>query len=538
MVALGLSFEACSSTNVGFSPPGDGTSGGIGGMGHAGDAGSNNGGAAGHAGGGEHAGDSGEAGTAEGGASGEVGTGGDAGEKSVAGSGGAAPGGNGGGANAGNGGGGAPNGGSAGGGAPNGGSAGGGAPNGGSAGGGAPNGGSAGGGAGGGAPNGGAPNGGAPNGGAPNGGAPNGGSAGAGAPNGGGGTGGSANAVCGNQLLELGEQCDDGNTTRLDGCNSSCAFEQSQRANWFQMQFAADAFCVTNAFGSAFPNLTHATLKQNVDARVADGSFSLLFAFLGLADPTGPNGSAFSIGVLNGTPATGTGYDGRSDLDWWYMPAATTIDGNKIPISKLTAQISNGAVQASGVRLQLPLFSTVPLNVSSVLLRLPVGASSKPLSSTGAAPGHLPAEHLSTSLTSFATGGVQTDAGAGELCGNLSAASLRSEPIPSTFLSTGATPCTQNYGTSNSLLDLLVGGCTVSAFPLTLTAVFATQPDQVDPSTTNPGAGGPYKLSAASAHVISACTDKTNAPVNLDSCLGAAAYSSAFKLATDRVIIK
>jgi len=350
--------------------------------------------------------------------------------------------------------------------------------------------------------------------------------------------GGNPNPVCGNQLLESGEQCDDGNTVRLDGCDGTCAFEQSQRANWFKVQFSSDAFCPANRFGSAFALLSRSVFQQNIDARVADGSLSLLFAFVGLADPKGPNGSAFSLGVLNGTRAAGAGYDGKSDLDWWYAPALGTVDSGGNPLSKLAAQIATGVVSASGSKLLLPLISATPLSVSTVQMRLPVGASSKPLASTGAPPGHLAAEHLSPTLTSFASGGVQTEAGAGELCGDISAASLKAELIPADYLSGGATPCTQGYTADNTFLDVLVGGCNVSIGPFGTPALIATQPDAVDPGVTHPGAGGPYKLLANASHVVNACRDKNNLAVNLANCLSAAAYSSAFKLATDRVIIK
>jgi cysteine-rich repeat protein len=346
------------------------------------------------------------------------------------------------------------------------------------------------------------------------------------------------NPVCGNKLLESGEQCDDGNTAQLDACDASCAFEESQRANWFKVQFDPDAFCAADRFGSAFPALTRTVFQQSTDARIADGSFSLLFAFLGLADPKGPNGSLFSLGVLNGTPATGNGYDGKSDLDWWYTPAVGTIDANKSPLSKLSAQINAGALSASGAKLQLPLISAVPLSLSSVQLRLSIGASGKPLKSTGTPPGHLAAEHLSATLTSFASGGVQSDAGAGELCGDISAASLKTEQIPPDYLSNGATPCTQGYTANNTFLDVLVSGCTVSVGPGSTTALIGTQPDAVDPNVTNPGNGGPYKLAVNAAHVVNVCRDKADVTVNLANCLTAAAYSSAFKFATDRVIIR
>jgi cysteine-rich repeat protein len=514
VVAAGLSFEACSAPGVGFSAPGvagDGSVDHAGTAGRAG-AGAGTGGAPARAG----AGGSDE----RGGAAGDAGELGDGGELNVAGGGGASRGGAGGG---GAGRGGAGNGG---------GGAGGGGAGAGNGGGGAGGGGAGGGGAGAGNGGGGAGGGGAGNGG--------GGAGGGGAGNGGGGAGGGVNSnpVCGNKLLEAGEQCDDGNTAPLDACDANCAFEESQRANWFKVQFDPDAYCLNNRFGSAFPVLTRTVFQQSIDARVADGSFSLLFAFLGLADQKGPNGSTFSLGVMNGAPTAGTGYDGKSDLDWWYTPAAGTIDANDNPLSKLAAQIGAGALSASGAKLQLPLISGVPLSLSSVHLRLSIGASSKPLTSTGTAPGHLAAEHLSATLTSFASGGVQTGAGAGELCGDINAASLKTEQIPPDYLSNGATPCSQGYTANNTFLDLLVSGCTVSVGLGSTTVLIGTEPDAVNPNVTNPGTGGPYKLFANAARVVNVCRDSSNIVVNLANCLAAAGYSSAFKLATDRVIIK
>ena len=53
------------------------------------------------------------------------------------------------------------------------------------------------------------------------------------------------------------------------------------------------------------------------------------------------------------------------------------------------------------------------------------------------------------------------------------------------------------------------------------------------------GKGAPYKLTAdPNTHVVTGCTDKSGAAVNLAMCLDAAAYSSYFKFTTDRVIVK
>ena len=84
------------------------------------------------------------------------------------------------------------------------------------------------------------------------------------------------------------------------------------------------------------------------------------------------------------------------------------------------------------------------------------------------------------------------------------------------------------------MLDVIVGGCNYGF----LVIVRATQPDTVDPGAPPPGAGGAYWLSTDANHHVNTCRDRNNVVVNLDSCLAAAAYSSFFLLATDRIIPK
>ncbi|HEY0463414.1 MAG TPA: hypothetical protein VGC79_04355, partial [Polyangiaceae bacterium] len=83
-------------------------------------------------------------------------------------------------------------------------------------------------------------------------------------------------------------------------------------------------------------------------------------------------------------------------------------------------------------------------------------------------------------------------------------------------------------------LDLLVGGCTVSGDQL----LSATQPDQADPGAPQGNAGAPYRLITNDNHAVTGCRDKNNRFVTLSTCLNAAAFSSAYRLRTGRVIIK
>lgn len=157
--------------------------------------------------------------------------------------------------------------------------------------------------------------------------------------------------------------------------------------------------------------------------------------------------------------------------------------------------------------------------MSAITTTTPLGDQAKPpvspLTSTGGTPGHLASEHLAPALVSFASTGERNDNGAGKLCGNVTAASLDQVPVPLDLQMGGALACNQGYTASNSLLDVLVGGCTVP----------------------QPGAGGPYTLQWTGTNVTG-CRDKNNMNVNLTDCLNAAAYSAFFKLAMGRVIVK
>jgi cysteine-rich repeat protein len=344
--------------------------------------------------------------------------------------------------------------------------------------------------------------------------------------------------VCGDGVREGDEQCDDGNTTNFDGCDSSCRFEQHQRANAVTMLFKTDAYCTANAMGASIGSAAQSQLQSSLVSSVADGSLTMAFAFLGLGDLTGAGAttSTFKLGAVSGSPyaaPAGKKYDGSKDLDWWYQTQAIDLDAVRRPTALLDATIKSKALSAGPGNSKIALVfgsGPVELAASSVRIKADVGASSAPtLASVPAAtPGHGQAEHLDPLLTSFAS------LANGELCANLSAASLAAVPVPAS-LQTGNNACSQGYGATNTLLDVLVNGCNVLG-GLVL-AIKATQPDQVDPTAPAVGAGGPYKLLLSGVNVTG-CKDKGGAAVALDACLKAAAFSSAFTFTADRVILK
>src|SRR5690606_3742011 len=136
--------------------------------------------------------------------------------------------------------------------------------------------------------------------------------------------------------------------------------------------------------------------------------------------------------------------------------------------------------------------SPASLNMSNVILSVTLGATSAPTTTTANPPGHLPSENLDPALVSYQNGGQKTTNGSGKLCGNVSAASLAQVPIPSALVGGGLFSCSQNYTASNSLLDAIVGGCTVFFTP----QIAPTQPDAQDPGVPAVGAGPPYVLQA------------------------------------------
>jgi len=341
--------------------------------------------------------------------------------------------------------------------------------------------------------------------------------------------------TCGDYILDAGEQCDDGNTRNLDGCDSTCHFEQTHRVNLLQIQRDPDAIvCPSNQLGFAFTNATvRGQVQSAINASVTAGTTSALLHMIGLDDLSGTADPSLSVGVVTATPIVpgASAYNGNSDLDWWYAADAGMTDAQHQPVAQLSATLTGGVLTAGpgNAVLKFPLGGLpTPLAFSSLVFTLPVGASSTPSSSTGGvSPGHEAVEHVDPTLQSFATTGAGTTS---TMCGNMSAASLAATPIPPAL--TGAS-CAQGYTIANTALDLLVGGCNLGPIQL----VRAVQPDKQDPNVPPAGAGPPYTLTAdVSKHVI-ACQDSGTNPVSLNDCLADAAFSSFFKLTTDRVIL-
>lgn len=351
-------------------------------------------------------------------------------------------------------------------------------------------------------------------------------------------------AVCGNGKRETGEQCDDGNTTNLDGCDSKCKFEQDHRANGLTMVFTTDTFCTANQLGSAIASSGQSQIQTSLSNAVKDGSTNVLFKFFDLEDLTGTADPAMSLGGMGGTPAmapTGVTYDGTKDLDWWYTVDPLSIDATRNPpaaaliAGKITAKKLEAGPGALTIVLALGGMPSA-MQLSAVKIAATIGTANAPTKATGTTtPGHLASVNLDPALQSFST------MSNGQLCGNVSAASLQKVPVPSALL-TGTTACTEGFTTANSLLDVLIRGCrTLGGI---IRVINPKQPDKEDPAAPAAGSGPPYTLSASSTStkIVDRCqsggTTYNKGTPEFDACLKDAAYSAYFRFTTDRVIVK
>lgn len=345
-------------------------------------------------------------------------------------------------------------------------------------------------------------------------------------------------SVCGNAVREADEQCDDGNTGNLDGCSAQCKFEQVHRMNQLQLQYNTNTNCTANRFGGAFVGgPTQTELNTSLADAITSGRVSILLVMRGLDDLTGTSDPSLQVGIVNGAPIVpaGTTYDGNSDLDWWYAVDAADIDSSRNPTGQLPGAMSGGLLTATpgSARLKVDFGgSTTPFQFSTLKLSAMKGSTSVPhTSASGNPPGHLASENLNPALSSYQVSGSSLT---GEMCGNISAASLAATPIPSGLVGCASFTCSQCYTSSNTLLDLLIGGCSIS---LIGSQVIATQPDRDVAGVDPVGAGPPYSFTRNSTtKAVNGCRDKNLNSVDLTQCVNDAAYSAFYKFATGRVI--
>ncbi len=118
--------------------------------------------------------------------------------------------------------------------------------------------------------------------------------------------------LCGNGRIDPGEQCDDGNTTRWDGCGPDCRREQVLSMSRISIvttglnlgcDFSGDGR-PDNAFGEAL-GPAGGVLNSFITSGVSNGQVLLQLGFLNLTDPIGQNLPNARVGWLLGDDADG-----------------------------------------------------------------------------------------------------------------------------------------------------------------------------------------------------------------------------------------
>jgi cysteine-rich repeat protein len=295
---------------------------------------------------------------------------------------------------------------------------------------------------------------------------------------------------CGNGVIEGAEQCDDGNVHNLDGCDAMCRYEPIVRmTNVTISGTAAPAFCMpsTNALGTrVFTTTALGQLNMPLQSDIQSGNTNVLVEVLGLTDLTGATGSMLSLGVMGADPdpARGAWPMAGNPIDWWFLVDGSSVSGG-LPVGRITGgSITARALRAGPSTVNLPLTlggSAIILTMNQAQLRATVNATPAP---DVPAP---PPGALAPGLTVFQT--VSGDGAGQGLCGNITVQSLALIPVPQA-LTTGFGACEARTGSHtytycgvgmpvgpacNSLLDVMVGGCT--ALSGLLRIANATQPD-------------------------------------------------------------
>jgi cysteine-rich repeat protein len=303
-------------------------------------------------------------------------------------------------------------------------------------------------------------------------------------------------AACGNGKVEANEDCDDGNTSNLDGCDAACRYESEIRMTQVSISNAVSftgCMPTTNAFGrNVLTNTAIGQLNPSLQSGIDAGTTNLLVQALGLDDPTGvadPDG--LKIGILSGdidTAKPGAAWPASGNpIDWWFLVDKTMVDGPGLPLNPLTATLAARSLRAgpADTTLQL-LLSGVPAKLTMRNAVMVANLDGNPAPNQPAPP---PAA-LKPGYTHFQTVTAST-AGKQGLCGNVTVESLAAIPIPES-LTTGTGACKKTNGSHtytycgagnpvgpncNSLLDAVVGGCKVQVI-IYITAINASpKPD-------------------------------------------------------------
>jgi len=297
---------------------------------------------------------------------------------------------------------------------------------------------------------------------------------------------------CGDGRIKDTEQCDDGSANNLDGCDATCRYETVLRFTSVTVEIgAAPSWCssTTNQFGSAVTQAAADVINYDLGTALDDGTLDTMLDLMGLDDPSGKDDPNLLLGIVAGAldPKNPTPW-AKGAVDAWFLADPSTIDRSGLPLSILApASITSGAIDAGPTDVTVPLLlGTTPATLLMRNARLRASVDDPPMADVPAPP----PTALAAGLAVFRSVSASTsDRG---LCGDLTVDSLAKIPLPEAFATGGVAACTEACPASlsytycgvgnpvgpgcNSLLDAIVGGCTVN--PPDCVAVFVSrQPD-------------------------------------------------------------
>lgn len=255
--------------------------------------------------------------------------------------------------------------------------------------------------------------------------------------------------LCGNGRMDPGEECDDNNTTRWDGCSHLCRLEQTARADTISiiqssamMRVGCDLTgdgVADNRLGEAITDLAITTLNNSLRDSVNAGQTNVLAHFMDLDDRTGRTDPMIRLAFFTGADAM--------------MPFQNVAgESFTIPRAELTPALD-----------PLTPFAPAALNANAltggpgtIVMRINLAGALTPLT--------LYRGQVSGTTTTNAMLNRIERINNGRICGALTAGDLDRIPWPSGLPGTCAVPTAPPpMGSPYSLLDMLAGGCNLIA---------------------------------------------------------------------------
>lgn len=167
--------------------------------------------------------------------------------------------------------------------------------------------------------------------------------------------------MCGNGRTDPGEQCDDGNTSRWDGCGPDCRLEQSVVLNRLSLapesptigcDFSGDGRA-DNAFTRAL-GPAYGVLNSFITSGVSNGQVLLHLTFLHLTDPRGQNLPDTRVGWVLGSDANMDGSDNGVAGNPQFVQRAS-LQSNLLPVASFQSVVRMGALTGGPEDIPLPL---------------------------------------------------------------------------------------------------------------------------------------------------------------------------------------